>query len=85
MGEYPEEYEDGKFVDAPTWFHGIDDALAGIAMYTNPDLNTPEYPQGWGPDVDWTDRGRVDQVGQQLCVTFGCYENVLVIAEIKQS
>ena len=81
MGEYPEEYENGKFVDAPTWFHGIDDALAGIAMYANPDLTTPEYPQGWGPDVDWTDRGRVDQVGQQLCVTFGCYENVLVIAE----
>ena len=85
MGEYPEEYENGKFVDAPTWFHGIDDALAGIVMYENPDLNTPEYPQGWGPDVDWTDRGRVDQVGQQLCVTFECYENVLVIAESSKS
>ncbi len=85
MGEYPEEYENGKFADAPTWIHGIDDALAGIAMYANPDLNTPEYPQGWGPDVDWTDRGRIDQIGQQLCVAFGCYENVLVIAESSKS
>jgi hypothetical protein len=85
MGEYPEEYEDGKFIEAPTWIHGIDDALAGIAMYANPELNTPDYPQGWAPDVDWTDRGNVDQVGQQLCVPFNCYENVLVIAESSKS
>jgi hypothetical protein len=85
MGEYPEEYENGKFVDAPTWIHGIDDALAGIAMYANPDINSPDYPQGWGPDVDWTDRGRVDQVGQKLCVPSVCYENVLVIAESSKS
>jgi len=85
MGEYPEEYEDGKFVDAPTWIHGIDDALAGIAMYSNPELNTPDYPQGLALDVDWTDRGKVDQVGQQLCVPFDCYENVLVITESSKS
>jgi hypothetical protein len=85
MGEYPEEYEDGKFVDAPAWIHGIDDALAGIAMQSDPQPNTPDYPQGWGPDVDWTDRGQVDQVGQSICVPFNCYENVLVIAESSKS
>ena len=85
MGEYPEEYENGKFIDAPTWIHGIDDALAGIAMYANPQLNTPSYPQGWGPDVDWTDRGQVAQVGVQKCVVFACYEDVLVIAESSKS
>ena len=85
MGEYPEEYENGKFIEAPTWIHGIDDALAGIAMFANPELNTPDYPQGWAPNEDWTDRGKVDHVGQQLCVPFDCYDNVLVIAETSKS
>ncbi len=85
MGEYPEEYENGKFIEAPAWIHGIDDALAGIAMYSNPELNTSDYPQGWAPNEDWTDRGKVDQVGQQLCVPFDCYDNVLVIAETSKS
>ena len=26
MGEHPEEYEDGKFVAAPAWIHGIEEA-----------------------------------------------------------
>jgi len=85
MGEYPEEYEDGKFILAPTWIHGLDDALAGIAMQADPQLNTPDYPQGWGPDVDWTDRGQVDQMGQSVCVPAACYENVLVIKESSQA
>ena len=85
MGEYPEEYENGKFIDNPTWIHGLDNALAGIAMKANPQPGTPSYPQGWGPEVDWTDRGQVDQVGQEICVPAGCYENVLAIKESSQS
>ena len=81
MGEYPEEYEDGKFVMAPTWIHGLDGALAGIAMHANPQTGTPDYPQGWGPAVDWTDRGKVDQMGVETCVPFNCFEDVIVIAE----
>ena len=27
FGQYPEEYEDGAFVEAPTWIHGIEPAL----------------------------------------------------------
>jgi len=85
MGEYPEEYEGGKFTIAPTWIHGIEDARAGIAMPANPQTGTPDYSQGWGPAVGWTDRGKVDQVGQEVCVPFACYENVLVIAETSAS
>jgi len=85
MGEYPEEYENGEFTIAPTWIHGIEDARAGIAMHANPQTGTPDYSQGWGPAVDWTDRGKVDQVGQQVCVPVDCYENVLVIAETSAS
>lgn len=82
MGEYPEEYEGGKFVAAKPWIHGFEDARAGIEMLGDPQLGTPSYPQGWGPAVGWTDRGQVDQMGQRTCVPAGCYEGVLVIAEV---
>ena len=32
MGEHPEEYKDGKFIAAPTWFSGVGDSIAGIEM-----------------------------------------------------
>jgi hypothetical protein len=82
MGEYPEEYEGGKFVAAKPWIHGFEDARAGIEMLAEPRLGTPSYAQGWGPAVGWTDRGQVDQMGQRTCVPAGCYEDVLVIAEV---
>lgn len=85
MGEYPEEYEGGEIVAAPTWIHGLADARAGIHMQANPQPGTPSYSQGWGPAVDWTDRGRVDQIGQQVCVPVDCYEDVLVIAETSKA
>ena len=85
MGEYPEEYQDGKFVDNPTWIHGLDNALAGIAMPADPQPGTPSFPEGWGPEVDWTDRGQVDKVVQETCVPAGCYQNVLVIKETSQT
>jgi hypothetical protein len=81
MGEYPEEYEDGQIVAAPAWIHGLEEARAGIMMQADPRLGTPSYSQGWGPAVGWTDRGQVDQMGQNVCVPLGCYEDVLVIAE----
>jgi hypothetical protein len=85
MGEYPEEYEEGEIVAAPTWIHGFEDARAGIMMQAEPRPGTPGYAQGWGPEVDWTDRGQVDQVGQKTCVPVDCYEDVLVIAETSES
>nr|HMN26695.1 hypothetical protein [Caldilineaceae bacterium] len=85
MGEYPEEYDGGTFVAAPTWLHGLAGAHAGIQMQASPQLETPSYAQGWGPAVGWTDRGQVDQMGQQTCVPVGCYEDVLVIAETSQA
>ena len=81
MGEYPEEYEDGEFMDAPSWFAGIQDARAGISMRANPWVGTPSYSQGWGPKVDFTDRGKVDKMGEKIRVPLGSYENVLVISE----
>jgi hypothetical protein len=85
MGEYPEEYEDGKFIAAPAWIHGYEDARAGIMMQANPQTGTPSYSQGWGPAVGWTDRGQVDQTGQKTAVKAGSYTDVLVIAETSEA
>lgn len=85
MGEYPEEYEEKKLVAHPAWLHGVQDARAGIMMPAAPRPGTPSYSQGWGPAVQWTDRGRIDQAGQKTCVPADCYEDVLVIAETSAS
>ncbi len=81
LGEYPEVYEEGKFVAAPAWIHGIQDGKAGIMMKAEPRLGTPSYSEGWAPSVPWTDRGVVYQMDQKTCVPLKCYENVLVIEE----
>lgn len=85
MGEYPEEYDGGKFIAAPTWIHGLEEARAGIMMKANPQTGTPSYSQGWGPAVNWTDRGQVDQMGVETVVPAGKYKDVLVIAETSAS
>jgi hypothetical protein len=84
IGEYPEEYEDGTFVEAPAWLAGQEDAKAGIKMQVEPRTGTLSYSQGWGPKVDWTDRGRVFETGSETCVPAGCYEGVLVIDEFNR-
>ena len=81
FGEHPEDYDAGKFVEAPTWIAGIAGAKPGIKMQPDPQLGTPSLYQGWGPEVEWSDYGQIDQVGQKTCVPVDCYENTLVIAE----
>ncbi|WP_231494262.1 hypothetical protein [Arthrobacter sp. 9MFCol3.1] len=82
FGEYPEEYEDGKLVGAPsTFISGIDRARAGIAMQAKPHRNTPAYVQAYAPTVDFLDCGDVFAKYQRVCVPTGCYNDVLVIDE----
>ena len=76
---------DGKLVEAPAWIPGFKGAQAGIVMKAEPELNLPSYAQGWGPAVNWTDRGRVVQLGERTCVPVGCFEDVLVTEEFSQS
>jgi hypothetical protein len=86
MGEYPEEYEEGKFDKAPGWLAGSKGATAGIAMRAEPRLGTPGYAQGYAPPpINWIDRGRVYKVGQETCVPVNCYEDVLVIEEFERN
>jgi hypothetical protein len=82
FGEYPEEYENGKFDKAPAWISGQRGARAGIAMLGNPRLGTPSYAQGYAPPpVDFTDHARVYKMDQQTRVPVDRYENVLVTEE----
>jgi hypothetical protein len=81
FGEYPEEYEAGRFTKAPTWVHGLKGAKAGIIMQAAPQLDTPSFAQGWGPAVGWKDRGITFKIGQKVTVAAGKYDDVLVIKE----
>ena len=81
MGEHPEEYENGVFVDAPTWMAGVNGATAGISMLSSPVVGMLSYAQGLSADVEFFDRGRVWSVGEETCVEYDCFEDVLVIDE----
>lgn len=84
FGQYPEEYERGEIVKTPTWIAGLDGALPGITMQAVHQPGKLSYSQGWGPAVNWTDRAKVYQVGEETCVPVGCYEDVLVIDEFNR-
>jgi hypothetical protein len=82
LGELVEIYEEGSFVGAHAWIAGLEGASAGIMMKADPQPRTPSYSHGYAPPpVNWSDRAKVDQVGQKTCVPAGCYKDVLVIAE----
>ncbi len=81
FGQYPEVYEDGKLVEAPTWISGQEGAKVGITMKADPQLGAPSYSQGWGPTVDWKDRARLADTGQRTCVPAGCYNRVIITEE----
>jgi hypothetical protein len=82
LGEYPEEYDNGKFTGAPsTWISGQAKAVGGIMMLANPRVGTPRYLQGSAPDIDFLDCAKVFATGQHVCVSGTCYDNVLVTDE----
>jgi hypothetical protein len=82
LGEYPEEYDEGTFTGAPdVWISGPGNAQAGNLMMADPQLGTPEYLQGWSPDIDFLDCAKVFKMQEKTCVPVGCYENVLITDE----
>jgi hypothetical protein len=82
LGEYPEEYENGKFHAAPdVWIAGVAEAAPGSSMIGNPQLGTPEYLQGWAPEIEFLDCAKVSEMQQRTCVPAGCYENVMITDE----
>ena len=82
LGEYPEEYEHGKFDGAPdVWIAGRSDAEPGNSMIGNAQLGTPEYLQGWSPEIEFLDCAKVSKMQQKTCVPAGCYEGVMMTKE----
>jgi hypothetical protein len=82
LGEYPEEYDNGKLAGAPsTWIAGIQDARAGKAMLAQPKVGTPTYLQGFSPLIQFKDCASVVKTNQTTCVATGCYGGVLVVDE----
>ena len=54
LGEYPEEYEDGEFSEAPdVWIAGVASAEAGVLMPAEPRLGTSSYRQGLALDIEF--------------------------------
>jgi hypothetical protein len=82
FGEYPEEYEDGEFVGAPsTWLNGVQRAEAGILVPGHPSVDLPAFVQGFAPAIDFFDKGRVLRTDRHVCVAVGCFDDVVVIDE----
>jgi hypothetical protein len=82
MGEYPEEYENGKLTGAPdTWISGLAGARSGIVMRALPRAGTPSYRQGFAPSIEFADEATVVRGGLRNCVPLGCFSNVLLTDE----
>ncbi|MFF2031352.1 hypothetical protein [Arthrobacter sp. NPDC058192] len=60
LGEYPEEFDGGKFAGAPnTFIAGVDKARAGIAMLAHPSKGSGPYTQASAPAIEFLDCGQV--------------------------
>jgi hypothetical protein len=82
LGEYPEEYVKGKFSGAPsTWFHGQNNAMAGVLVPGHPSPSDPEWLQGSSPDIAFLDCAVVSRTEPSTCVPVGCFSNVTVVDE----
>lgn len=86
FGQYPEEYDNGKFDKAPAWVAGFEGARPGITIKAEPHPGAPSYSQGFAPPpINWVDRARVYRTGQATCAPLGCYEDVLVTEEFERT
>jgi len=81
LGEYPEEYDKGKFTGAPSvWISGLQGAKAGIHMLANPTDKANrhhEYRQGVAPKINFLDCAQIDKTGGHVKVAAGDYQDVL--------
>lgn len=85
FGQYREMYTETEFVGGQAWLAGSEGARAGIMMKAQPRLGAPSYSEGYAPaPFNWTDRAKVERVGQKVCVPAGCYEDVLVTVEFSK-
>jgi len=81
FGEYPEEYDNGKFTGAPsTWVKGVRGDMGGIHVLARPRLGA-QYVEGRVPSIGFFDVSRIVGTGQMTCVRAGCFRHVVVVDE----
>ena len=81
FGEYPEEYENGKFTGAPsTWIRGARNAYGGIHMLARP-TGGAQYSEGRIRAIGFYDLSRIISTSRATCVQAGCFQHVLVVDE----
>ena len=81
FGEYPEEYDNGKFTGAPsTWVKGVRGDMGGIHVLGRPTVGA-QYVEGRVPSIGFFDVSRVIGTGQTACVRSGCFRHVVVVDE----
>jgi hypothetical protein len=81
FGEYPEEYDNGKFTGAPsTWVKGVGGGYGGIHVLARPIVGA-QYVEGRVPAIDFFDVSRVVGTRQMTCVRSGCFRHVVVVDE----
>jgi hypothetical protein len=84
LGEYPEEFEGGKFIGAPNvWIAGLEGASGGIHMLAAPEdhVGGREYLQGKAPKIDFLDCARVAAKNGTVDVPAGHFSDVLTTYE----
>jgi hypothetical protein len=82
LGEYPEEYENGEFLGAPsTWISGLGQAQGGLLMEGRPKVDPTYYMQGIVPPIDFLDCARAVKLAQRKCTPLACYNPVQVTHE----
>jgi hypothetical protein len=82
LGEYPEEYENGEFLGAPsTWISGLGKAQGGLLMEGQPKVDPTYYSQGLVPPIDFLDCARAVKLAQRKCTPLACYKPVQVTHE----
>lgn len=81
LGEDTRELdEEGNVISTEgSWEAGVDGAEAGIIMLADPKKGI-RYQQEDAPDVA-EDMAQVRRLNESLCVSYGCFDNVLVIKE----
>ena len=86
LGEYSETWEEGELVGGKTWLVGhLDGARAGVMMQADPQPGTPAFSEGFAPPpVNWTDMGRIVEVGQSDVVEHGTFDDVVVLEEFNE-
>jgi hypothetical protein len=81
FGEYPEEYEHGKFAGAPsTWIRGVRGTYGGIHMLARPAVGA-KYSEGLVPAIEFDDVSTIAAAGQRNCVQAGCFRQVILVDE----